>query len=384
MRLGLTAFAAVAALTLTAAAQASSAAQVKSAACVSPITACGCAITAPGIYVLGGPLTESAANADCIDIKAHNVELDTLGAPNDLSGPGVGTGAGIRIEKSARSVTLGFAHGARGFGSPSVISGFGVGIFVEGDNAAIEGGQVDSNVYDGILFRNVASGLVDGLELSSNGDTGIEIESSSGVYVTGVTADANGSGLLLTDDHSVNVTASEFSNSTQDGVVITGGAGNIFDSAGADNNKGNGIVLSDSRGNVIGAASIGNNGNYGLWINGSSGNSMSESTAQGNGRAGVYIGCAPTGGPTGSACTPKVKPSTGNRIVSSNLSGSNGTGIPQPYGIVIDAGNSPNLVNLTQADGNSADDAFDANPGCGTNRWSNNLFTATTPTSCGR
>ena len=376
MRLGLITLAAVATLAL------NSVAQAKPASCVSPITACGCAITTPGVYVLGGPLTEPAGNADCIDIKAKNVELDTLGAPNDMNGPGSGTGVGILIEKSARNVTVGFPRGAKGFASPSVVSGFAVGIEIEGDNAAIEGGQIDNNVQTGILLKNVAGGIIDGLEISSNGGNGIEVDNSSGVYITGVTADSNGSGLLLNNDKNVNVTASEFSNSTQDGVVIAGGSANVFDSAGADNNKGNGLVISNSRNNAIGAASVGNNANYGLWVSGSTGNYLSESTAQGNGRVGVYIGCAPTGGPTGNACSPKAKPSTGNTIVSSNLNGSNGTGIPQPYGIAVDVGNTPNVIILTQADGNTADDAFDANLGCGANRWSNNLFTSTTPPSC--
>ena len=337
--------------------------------CATSITAC-CEIKTSGSYALANDLNQTTANLDCIDIKAKDVDLDTLGF--NLTGPGSGTGVGILIEGSAKNVSVAFPGAGPSFGSASTVSAFSIGVEDDAEGADIEGGTISGNLAQGVVLKNVKNSVVDAVQADGNVTNGIEVDKGSNDYVTGSDGSSNGqNGLVLSSTKNVVVTSSDFtSNAAGDAVLISGGSNNVFDDSDGDASL-NGVVIANSKDNVVGESGEEENTNYGIWISGSTGNVVAESSVENNGGAALYIGCAATGGPTGAACSPKVKASTGNVIVSSNFGN---FARSQPYGIAVDLGDTPNTITTNLATGNLIDDAFDANTGCGGDRWNNNGF----------
>ena len=86
-----------------------------------------------------------------------------------------------------------------------------------------------------------------------------------------------------------------------------------------------------------------------------------------NGLIDVYLGCSDTSGPNGIACPTR---SSANEIDGVVVFG---TGV-NPYGIVIDLGNTANKVLASNGSTDTIDDMYDANK-AGQNTWFGNTFT---------
>jgi hypothetical protein len=124
--------------------------------------------------------------------------------------------------------------------------------------------------------------------------------------------------------------------------------------AGIEINGGNNNNINDFRSN--------NNKNYGVWLRASSNNQINCSNSNSNGNIGVYVGCSDKG-PINAKCSPKVGPSNNNRIF--DHSSDNNT----KYGVVIDLGNTGNIVTDLTAETNGIMDLLDENKNCDHNRW---------------
>jgi parallel beta-helix repeat protein len=335
-------------------------------ACISPIMACGCTITTTGVYVVGQALTGTAGQ-DCIDIKAKDVDLDTEGWP--ITGPGA---TGIWVEKAAKSSTVNMNSVASGI---TTISGFDTGIVDDAPGAVIEGGEIIGSISEGIVVNKVKGGLIDALILDSNGTSGIDLESCTNFVVSAAYVQSNGvNGLVMFKGKNNLVSFSTIIENTQDGVFVNGGSNNVFDGNTFDDNLGgSGIDLFSTKDNVLSANTMDLNSVYGLWLDQSSGNTVVNFAASGNAQTGIYSGCAATGGPNQTACTPVSKASTANVIVDggTNLSGNLYT---QQYGVALDLGDTGSIVTGVAGAKNGIDDAFDANASCSTDRWTNNNF----------
>jgi hypothetical protein len=123
-----------------------------------------------------------------------------------------------------------------------------------------------------------------------------------------------------------------------------------------------GVEIDGGQGNNINDFSVGSNKNYGIWIRGASNNQINCSNTNNNGNIGVYIGCSPNG-PINGNCSPSVSPSTHNRIFDHSANSNT------KYGVLIDLGNTGNVVTDVQAHQNGTTDLLDENPNCDQNRW---------------
>lgn len=308
--------------------------------CKNTINGC-CKITSSGGYLLDTSIRANGSYSACIRIKASHVFLGGQGY--DIIGPaGNTTMKGVVIEPGAnRAIVENFYD----------IAGFAISI------------EVDAN-----------QALVGTIKASDSG-TGVIINGNHAILY-----DVGGDGCL------------------HNGVVING-RGSMDYSVGGSFNDGNGVVVNstaagtymwrsvDSENNHAGLkikgvtsglfddANSTQNGTYGIWLRGSSNVSMLDFFAYENIIAGVYLGCHGHG-PVDAPC-PWGTPHTNANMLASSA-GPNGSylatangGNVQQYGVVIDTGNHLNQVLAVQADGNTADDLYDGNPGCGGNLWWN-------------
>jgi parallel beta helix pectate lyase-like protein len=134
------------------------------------------------------------------------------------------------------------------------------------------------------------------------------------------------------------------------GVEINGGSNNnINDFDGASRNK-----------------------NYGVWLRGASNNQINCSNSDDNGNIGVYIGCS-VNGPVNGKCSPAVPPSN-NNLIYDHESDNNGK-----FGIVIDLGNTGNIVTDFGGHSNGTKDLLDENTNCGGNHWFFDGFDTASP-----
>jgi Right handed beta helix region len=133
-----------------------------------------------------------------------------------------------------------------------------------------------------------------------------------------------------------------------------------------------GIEINGGNNNNVNNFSANHNNNYGVWLRGASNNQVNCSDSDNNGNIGVYIGCSDNG-PINAKCSPSVPPSNNNRIFDHSSEG-NGK-----YGVVIDLGNTGNIVTDVRAESNGTMDMLDENKNCDHNRWFFDGFNTASP-----
>jgi len=153
-------------------------------ACVTPITACGCVITKPGVYQIANNLSSSqglTSKSDCLDIKASGVVLD-MGS-NEIAGPGGSNpDVGIRVLQGSINDTL--AGGA----TFPLIDGWGVGLLISGKNGVYSNIASSNNAFAGfeIMSGNASANnnkLID-WDAINDGTFGLWIRSGLNTLLT--------------------------------------------------------------------------------------------------------------------------------------------------------------------------------------------------------
>jgi len=310
-------------------------------AIINPPGGC-CTISAAGTYHLTGSLT-APSGADCIDITASGVFLDTDGFT--ITGTFPFTGVGINVFAAASKTVIDMGG--------STVHFFDIGIQnaaplvqADGDGASVTGNHV------GVANTTANNVVFNSIHADFNFQQGFLITSSQGVRIHASTADSN----------------------TADGIDLNSTSGSFIVDTTADSNL-SGIVLARSNSNVIDDVTVNSNSIDGLWLKASSRNSVDGSGNSFNGFAGIYIGCSLTGVPAGVTCSSFGLPaSNGNSIVDEGT-------FFNAVGIGIDLGNRTNDIVDNFVFGNSPD-LKDGNVGCGTNSWVANAgFTSAAPTS---
>jgi parallel beta-helix repeat protein len=297
------------------------------AACTTTITACGCTITSGGLstpYNIANNLGFAPTSGDCIDVAASSVEL--LGNSHTITGPGSATGTvGIHVLTGAN---LAIVDGV-------TTTGFGVGIQADGKEPFILASVSESNGV-GFVLNGSASVVYDAVA-ETNLFAGFKVSPTAG-----------GSTILV---------ASSIGNTV-------------------------GFKLVRVSGTAMYAVTATGNAAFGFWLNGAYDSNITGLTAQDNTVAGIYLGCN-AAGPIGTPC-PAGTPASAENVIQSDLFSSSGPSNVSPtgpgkqrYGIAIDRGNLRNRIFRVAGSGNSIFDAFDENPGCGTNDWGALLFTNT-------
>jgi hypothetical protein len=123
-----------------------------------------------------------------------------------------------------------------------------------------------------------------------------------------------------------------------------------------------GVEINGGSNNNINDFSVDHNLNYGVWLRAASNNQINCSNTQRNGNIGVYVGCS-VDGPINGACSPAVPPSNNNRIYDHDSENNTNRGV------VIDLGNTGNIVTDLSGFGNGSVDLLDENPSCDNNQW---------------
>ena len=123
-----------------------------------------------------------------------------------------------------------------------------------------------------------------------------------------------------------------------------------------------GVEINGGSNNNINDFTVDHNINYGVWLRAASNNQINCSNTQHNGNIGVYVGCS-ANGPINAACAPAVPPSNNNRIFDHSSSDNTNRGV------VIDLGNTGNIVTDVFTGGNGSIDMLDENPSCDNNLW---------------
>ena len=297
-------------------------------ACPLMILKCGCTISSSGSYTLAGlnpMLLTSTEGSTCIHITASDVTL--TGGPT-LKGPGSTTSTyGVHIGLYANKVTL----------QSVAATYFGQGIRIDGPNAIVQQAATSFN-NKGTVVNGAHALLVD---QSSQRDEAVGIQ--------------------------VNDTAKNFA---------------MVESA-ADEATGTGIELNGVKGAFLNSIVTDEDGDFGIWLKNASNNFITGFESEDNGIAGVYLGCN-AAGPNGKACPIS---SNGNTLTGavyvltdSIVSDTGNILLPQQsYGIAVGKDNLQNHLFGITGTGNVVKDALDENPNCGTNRWSNDSFTTSSP-----
>ncbi len=311
-------------------------------AIINPPGGC-CTISAAGTYHLTGSLT-APSGADCIDITASGVFLDTDGFT--ITGTFPFTGVGINVFAAASKTVIDMGG--------STVHFFDIGI----QNAA-----------------SLVQADGDGASVTGN-HVGVANTTANNVVFNSIHADFNSEqGFLITGSQGVRIHSSTASFNTADGIDLNSTSGSFIVGTTASSNGKSGIVLTRSPSNVVDDVTVSSNTTDGLWLKASSRNSVDNPGASFNGLAGTYIGCSLTGVPAGVTCSSFGLPaSNGNSIVDEGT-------FFNAVGIGIDLGNRTNDIVDNFVFGNSPD-LKDGNVGCGTNSWVANAgFTSAAPTS---
>ena len=122
-----------------------------------------------------------------------------------------------------------------------------------------------------------------------------------------------------------------------------------------------GVEINGGSNNNINDLSANGNNNYGVWLRAASNNQINCSNTERNGNIGVYVGCS-VNGPINGACSPAVPPSNNNRIYDHAAE-------TNSRGVVIDLGNTGNIVADVFTSGDSSIDLLDENASCDNNLW---------------
>jgi hypothetical protein len=150
--------------------------------------------------------------------------------------------------------------------------------------------------------------------------------------------------------------------------ILVEGSNNIVEDFGAAGfssevpNGTAGVEINGGSNNNINDFTVDHNNNYGVWLRAASNNQINCSNTQHNGNIGVYVGCS-ANGPINAACAPAVPPSNNNRIFDHSSSDNSNRGV------VIDLGNTGNIVTDVFTGGNGSIDMLDENPSCDNNLW---------------
>ena len=151
------------------------------------------------------------------------------------------------------------------------------------------------------------------------------------------------------------------------GILVEGNSNIVEDFDAADSfsasaipNGTAGVEINGGRNNNINDFTVGKNKNYGVWLRGASNNQINCSNTEDNGNIGVYVGCS-VNGPINGKCSPAVPPSNNNFIY--DHSARNNT----KDGVVIDLGNTGNVVTDVFGSSNGDTDLLDENSNCDNN-----------------
>lgn len=306
------------------------------ASCPLVIKACGCVITTSDTYTVAKNLNASQTRRpNCIEIQADHAILNLKG--NSIQGDG-NDGIGILIRAGAdHAVVEGGDEGAappadnagtNGQAFPNaqgVVTQWNIGIEDDADDAAIG------------LFKNIGGNI-----FQQHGGN-----KTAGIYFNGV-------------KHSLAVNF-QASYNGQDGVMVSNSARVHLSNFTVAGNSRAGVSFNSSNSNTVATATAAKNGKYGFWLLSSKGNVITDANGTANnGRVGILLGCGPQAGCSATG-------SNNNRVTNSGGSGSGGAGI------LIDKGNSENIVTMTHNGGNPNNrDMVDNNPNCDSNIWYNN------------
>jgi hypothetical protein len=197
-------------------------------ACSPTINSCGCTIVKPGSYKIGLAVNSTqglTSNNACIEIASSFVIFDA--GKKTITGPGgvTPTGFGILLHRNFRSVFL--------EGRGTVISGWDVGLLIQGSQI-----------------------VADDFTANSNGTAGVELNKAQAVELTNQTASSNlNYGIWVNHTSTSDITNSKTQTNGNIGLYV--GCSNIGPvSAGCPGGP--------SPGNYIFTGSIAGNANYGV------------------------------------------------------------------------------------------------------------------------
>lgn len=310
--------------------------------CPTVITSCGCTITKADIYTVANDLSSSqTSKPNCIEIAASYSILNLKGF--SIIGAGDGTGIGILIRKEAEHVVV--EGGDEGNTTPPDDAG--------ANDVDFPSAQAVVTQWD-IAIQDNGDGAVIGLFKDLGGNIFQQNfgNATAGIFINGAKRS------IAKDFHA--------SYNGKDGVMLKNASDVRLSNFSATGNHETGVSLESSGYNTIATASAASNGTYGMLLFDSSHNAILDCNGtSGNGDTGILVGCG-----TGEKCTGN-KRSDGNRIANSGAPGNT------LNGIVIEKGNSNNIVSITHNDGNpDMHDMVDLNPHCSSNIWYNNTGTA--------
>jgi hypothetical protein len=163
-------------------------------ACSNAISACGCTIIKPGFYQVTANLMSSqglTAKDGCIDVLAANVVLTTgayaNGTPGDTfditgAGGATPTGIGLHILRGSNDDVIEL---------PSALSGWDVGILVEGNANVVEGFEAEANGTAGIELNDAQKNNINDFSADSNNNYGMWLKQSSNNQINSSSSDSN-------------------------------------------------------------------------------------------------------------------------------------------------------------------------------------------------
>lgn len=353
----------VARLVLMTSALCMAAASICEAACTAATThtlspsACGVVISTAGCYNMTTSLT-ATSSGDCVEITAANVYLNLSGV--SITGTGASsTGNGIHVASTGAAATI--VGGS--------VSGFDIGILADA-RVTLEAPDVEDNNSDGIQLDSAASSKIVSGSSDSNGGNGVTITGSNSFTLVSLDASNNGgSGIDVSTSTSGDITNATANSNELSGITLNKSNSTNIPGLNANSNGTYGVEVISSTSNRIFGTAINLNGIYGVYLKESSDNVVASPGGEVhcNGLIDVYLGCSDTAGPNGVAC---ATPSSANEMDGVVVYGTGAN----PYGIVIDLGNTANRVLGSNGSTDTIDDMYDANK-AGQNTWFGNVFT---------
>jgi len=192
-------------------------------ACSPTINSCGCTIVKPGSYKIGLAINSTqglTSNNACIEIASSFVFLDAGKKTVTGAGGGTPTGIGIWVHHPYRSVFL--------EGRGTVISGFDVGLLIQGRQVVADDFTANSNGTAGIELNKAEAVELTSPTASSNLNYGIWVKSTSTSDITNSKTLTNGNIGLYVGCSNIGPTSSGCGSGPSPGnYIFTGGiAGN--------------------------------------------------------------------------------------------------------------------------------------------------------------
>jgi hypothetical protein len=192
-------------------------------ACSPTINSCGCTIVSPGSYKIGLAINSTqglTSNNACIEIASSFVIFDA--GKKTVTGPGgaTPTGVGILVHRNFRSIFL--------EGRGTVISGWDVGLLIQGRQVVADDFTANSNGTAGIELNKAEAVELTSPTAPSNLNYGIWVKSTSTSDITNSKTLTNGNVGLYVGCSNIGPTSSGCSTGPSPGnFIFTGGiAGN--------------------------------------------------------------------------------------------------------------------------------------------------------------